>query len=225
MPKKRSHGGEQEYIPAGNGLASGTYASDDGNNEWHRGGKNTTSAPKSHDKTNDKTSKLLKEVLDGIKSYNPEKKIDGGFTIDNKTGKAYKLGEYDGYAVGGYGTEKIVKPEEYNNPNQLRKIIKDYIKENIEVIFEDGACLGGWIPSDDENVNKGNLFLDVSKVSTNKEEVVKWAIIKGEDTITDFKNIEWPSVEQLAKEYGLEKEYEEARKRKLLEREKRENNG
>ncbi len=45
MPKKKSYGGEQEYIPAGNGLASGTYADDSGNNAWHSQGKNTDKAP------------------------------------------------------------------------------------------------------------------------------------------------------------------------------------
>ena len=47
-------------------------------------------------------------MVRGVKSYEPEKGIDGGFTVNTKSGKAYTLGKSDGFAVGGFGTEKIV---------------------------------------------------------------------------------------------------------------------
>ena len=150
-----------------------------------------------------KAYKTAREVFKGIESYNPEEGIDGGFTIGVKEVKTYELGKSDGYAVGGFGTEKIV---EITSKKAVTKAIADYVKENESALKEDGACIGGWIPS--EGDLKGKLVLDVSRVFTDKKEATIWAIKTDQDSITDFKNSDWPTKEDLAKEFKLEKELE-----------------
>lgn len=147
-------------------------------------------------------------VAAGIETYDPLGGIDGGFTLDYSTGGQYVLGESTGYAVGGFGTELIIPPEIYNDPAKLQKAIDDYIEANTEYLKEPGACLGGWVPSEGEHA--GELYLDVSRVTRNRREAADWAIAKGEDSVTDFKAIDWPTTAQLASEYGKEAEYERA---------------
>ena len=119
---------------------------------------------------------------------------EGGFTVDLKTGQAYRLGESDGYAVGGYGTEMIISKSDLKDEKKLAMAMNQYVNENKEKLTNNNEnyCLGGWIPSEDGvGYKQGDLILDVSKVSNSRKEVAIFAISQGEDNITDFKNIDF----------------------------------
>lgn len=157
----------------------------------------------------------------GVKSYDPEHDIDGGFTVDVKNGERRELGKSDGYAVGGFGTEKIVSMEEWNK-NQ-KKIIRDYYKANRKLLDKEDYYLGGWVPTKNSTEDKsivGKVVLDVSKVFENKRDAAKAAIKFDQDSITDFRNIDWPKKEDLAKEFGLEKELAKSKGKRQAERKK-----
>lgn len=157
----------------------------------------------------------------GVREYNPKESIDGGFTVGVHTGESYRLGKSDGYAVGGYGTEKVVDMDEWNKNQE--KVIRDYYRENKDLLDKEGYFLGGWVPNkgstDDPNI-VGKVVLDVSRVFKDKREAAKEAIKYDQDSITDFKGFDWPTKEQLAKEFGLEKELEKSRGKRAAERAK-----
>lgn len=157
-----------------------------------------------------------KSMVEGVKSYNPEKGIDGGFTVNTKNGKAYKLGESDGYAVGGFGTEKVVDSKDFLDAHKRERILRDYYKANKKALSEKGACLGGWVPSEGEL--KGKLVLDVSRVFKSKKEAAYWAVKTDQDSITDFKGFDWPSTKDLVKEFGLEDMAKKSRGMRAAER-------
>lgn len=157
-----------------------------------------------------------KAMVEGVKSYNPEKEIDGGFTVNIKNGKAYIPGESDGYAVGGFGTEKIVDSRDFLDRNKRSQILKDYYKTNRKALSEKGACLGGWVPSSGDL--KGKLVLDVSRVFKSEKEAAKWAVKTDQDSITDFRGSKWPTTKDLVKKYGLEKEAEKSKGKRAAER-------
>ena len=163
-----------------------------------------------------KGAKGEKSMVEGVKSYNPEKGIDGGFTVNTKNGKAYKLGESDGYAVGGFGTEKVVDSKDFLDAHKRERILRDYYKANKKALSEKGACLGGWVPS--EGDLKGKLVLDVSRVFKSKKEAAYWAVKTDQDSITDFKGFDWPSTKDLVKEFGLEDMAKKSRGMRAAER-------
>ena len=163
-----------------------------------------------------KGGKGVGSMVRGVKSYEPEKEIDGGFTVDIKSGKSYTLGKSDGFAVGGFGTEKIVDSKDFLNPKKRNKILKDYYKANKKALLEKGACLGGWVPSSGDL--KGKLVLDVSRVFKSEKEAAKWAVKTYQDSITDFKGFGWPDTKDLVKKYGLEKEAKKSRGKRAAER-------
>lgn len=165
-----------------------------------------------------KGGKGVGSMVRGVKSYEPEKKIDGGFTVDIKSGKSYTLGKSDGFAVGGFGTEKIVDRKDFLNPKKRNKILKDYYKANKKALLEKGACLGGWVPSNDDHPFKGKLILDVTKVFKSEKEAAKWAVKTDQDSITDFKGRGWPETKDLVKKYGLEKEAKKSKGKRAAER-------
>ena len=165
-----------------------------------------------------KGGKGVGSMVRGVKSYEPEKGIDGGFTVDTKSGKAYTLGKSDGFAVGGFGTEKIVDRKDFLNPKKRNKILKDYYKANKKALLEKGACLGGWVPSSDDHPFKGKLILDVTKVFKSEKEAAKWAVKTDQDSITDFKGFGWPETKDLVKKYGLEKEAKKSKGKRAAER-------
>lgn len=165
-----------------------------------------------------KGGKGVGSMVRGVKSYEPEKEIDGGFTVDTKSGKAYTLGKSDGFAVGGFGTEKIVDRKDFLNPKKRNKILKEYYKANKKALLEKGACLGGWVPSSDDHPFKGKLILDVTKVFKSEKEAAKWAVKTDQDSITDFKGRDWPETKDLVKKYGLEKEAKKSKGKRAAER-------
>ena len=165
-----------------------------------------------------KGGKGVGSMVRGVKSYEPEKGIDGGFTVNTKSGKAYTLGKSDGFAVGGFGTEKIVDRKDFLNPKKRNKILKDYYKANKKALLEKGACLGGWVPSNDDHPFKGKLILDVTKVFKSEKEAAKWAVKTDQDSITDFKGRDWPETKDLVKKYGLEKEAKKSKGKRAAER-------
>lgn len=163
-----------------------------------------------------KGGKGVGSMVRGVKSYNPEEEIDGGFTVDTKSGKSYTLGKSEGYAVGGFGTEKIVDSKDFLDPKKRKKILKEYYKENRKALSENGACLGGWVPSSGDL--KGKLVLDVSRVFKSEREAAKWAVKTDQDSITDFKGFGWPDTKDLVKKYGLEDEAKKSRGKRAAER-------
>lgn len=152
----------------------------------------------------------------GIRETDFEHGLDGGFTIDLKNGNSYRLGKSDGYAVGGFGTEGIISLEDWNDKKKREQFKADYIKKNRKVLDKAGMCLGGWVPTSGEL--KGKVVLDVSKVFKDKRQAAIQAIKTDQDSITDFRNIDWPDKESLAKEFGLEKELKKARGIRAAER-------
>lgn len=155
----------------------------------------------------------------GVKSYDPKNNKDGGFTVSLKSGDSRELGKSSGYAVGGYGTEKIVSMKDWNK-NQ-KKIVRDYYKENAKLLKSGDYYLGGWVPTKNSTSDKsivGKVVLDVSRVFENKREAAKTAIKFDQDSITDFKGFDWPTKEQLAKEFGLEKELAKSSGKRQAER-------
>ena len=163
-----------------------------------------------------KGGKGVGAMVRGVKSYNPDEEMDGGFTVNINNGNSYVLGESEGFAVGGFGTEKIVDSKDFLNPKKRMKILRDYYKENEKALKEKGACLGGWVPSSGDL--KGKLVLDVSRVFKSEKEAAKWAVKTDQDSITDFKGVDWPSTKDLVKKYGLEKEAEKSKGMRAAER-------
>lgn len=164
-----------------------------------------------------KGGKGVGAMVRGVRSYNPDEEMDGGFTVNINKGNSYVLGESEGFAVGGFGTEKIVDSKDFLNPKKRMKILRDYYKENEKALKEKGACLGGWVPSSGDL--KGKLVLDVSRVFKSEKEAAKWAVKTDQDSITDFKGKEhWPSTSDLVKKYGLEKEAEKSKGMRAAER-------
>lgn len=155
-------------------------------------------------------------MIKGVKEVDFEAGLDGGFTIDMKTGQSYRLGKSEGYAVGGFGTEAIISLDDWNNKTKRKKFLADYYKKNRKVLEKEGMCLGGWAPSSGEL--KGKVVLDISKVFKDKRDAAKQAIKTDQDSITDFKGFSWPTKEELAKEFGLEKELAKARGLRAKER-------
>ena len=137
MPKKKSHGGEQEYIPAGNGLASGTYASDSGDNEWHKEGKNTASAPLSHikkpkpDKPKEQQN-TSKQDLSEIKK--PENNIQ-----NNIIKSGYKLRDKQ-YAI----DNMLWDESQYDDAEKIVKTYQTPKDKELEKLLDNGgtACFG-----------------------------------------------------------------------------------
>lgn len=160
-------------------------------------------------------------IIKGVRETDFAEGVDGGFTVDLSSGKSYRLGKSEGYAVGGFGTEKIVDMSDWNDKKTRRKILNEYAGENKKALSQEGACLGGWVPTggDDKNII-GKVVLDVSRVFTDKREAAKAAIKTDQDSITDFKGFSWPSKEELAKEFGLEKELAKSRGKRQAERAK-----
>lgn len=156
----------------------------------------------------------------GVREYNPGEGVDGGFTINLDSGESKRLGKSSGYAVGGYGTEKIVSMEDWNKNQE--KIIRDYYKQNKKLLgSKEGYYLGGWVPTKNSTNDKnivGKVVLDVSRVFESKRDAAKEAIKRDQDSITDFKGFDWPTKEQLAKEFGLEKELKKASGKRQAER-------
>lgn len=148
------------------------------------------------------SSKVAKAIAKGIKSYDPSNNIDGGFTVNLKTGKSYELGKTGGFAVGGYAPEKILEKETYENPKKLNEEIKKYTKQNKDVFEDKDICLGGWIPSEGEL--KGKLVLDASRVLKSEREAAIEMVKTDQDSITDFKNSSWPTQDELVDKYNLQ---------------------
>lgn len=157
----------------------------------------------------------------GIREYNPEKDIDGGFTIDLKTGEAKRLGKSTGYAVGGYGTEMVIPMEDWNDKKKRRKLLREYHKENASRLDKEGYYLGGWVPTknstDDPNI-VGKVVLDVSRVFQDKKQAAREAIKTNQDSITGFKEFDWFMTKDLAKEFGMEKAYKKTAGERQIER-------
>ncbi len=168
--------------------------------------------------TSGPSGKASDAIQEGIKSYNPNDNVDGGFTVDMKSGTSYELGKSDGYAVGGYGSEKVLDSDTYNDPKALNKAIKSYIKQNREAFAKEGASLGGWIPSEGEL--KGKLVLDVSRVYKSRQEAAIEMVKTDQDSITDFKGSSWPSQDELVKEFGLEDLQKQSKGQRAKERNK-----
>lgn len=155
----------------------------------------------------------------GVKGYDPKNDIDGGFTVSLNTGDRLELGKAEGYAVGGYGTEKVVSMDDWNKKQS--KIIRDYFKENRKLLENGEYYLGGWVPTKNSTSDKsivGKVVLDVSRVFKDKKEAAKEAIKTDQDSIVDFKAIDWPTKEDLAKEFGLEKELKKYAGKRQAER-------
>ena len=155
----------------------------------------------------------------GVKSYDPKNDIDGGFTISLNTGERKELGKSEGYAVGGFGTEKVVSMEDWQKNQE--QIIKDYYKANRKRLDQGDYYIGGWVPTENSTSDKsivGKVVLDVSKVFKEKKEAAKAAIKFDQDSITDFKGFDWPTKEDLAKEFGLEKELKKSAGKRQAER-------
>lgn len=159
-------------------------------------------------------------MVKGVKSYSPDEGIDGGFTVDLKTGKQYQLGKSEGYAVGGFGTEKVIDMKDFLDVKKRRKILKNYMKDNRKALQQEGACLGGWVPSDESTGIKGKVCLDISRVFKSKKEAAKWAVKTDQDSITDFKGFDWPSTKDLVKEFGLEDMAKKSKGMRAAERKK-----
>ena len=166
-------------------------------------------------------SLAMGRAVKGVREYDPENDIDGGFTVDMKSGKSYRLGESEGYAVGGFGTEKVVDMKDWENPKKRDEIVRAYYKENKKVLDKEGFCLGGWVPTKNSTEDKGivgKVVLDVSRVYKSKRAAARQAIKTDQDSITDFKNFDWPTKKQLAEEFGLEKELAKASGKRAKER-------
>lgn len=160
-------------------------------------------------------------MIKGVREADFKQGIDGGFTVELSSGKSYRLGKSEGYAVGGFGTEKVVDMKDWNDKSKRRKILNDYLKENKKALSQEGACLGGWVPtSGDDKSIIGKVVLDVSRVYKDKKEAAKAAIKTDQDSITDFKGFSWPTKQELAKEFGLEKELKKASGKRQAERNK-----
>lgn len=155
-------------------------------------------------------------MIKGVRELDYKKKNDGGFTIDLNTGKSYRLGKDDGYAVGGFGTEGIIDLKDWENPTKRQKFLADYLEKNRKVLSKDGMHLGGWAPSSGEL--KGKVCLDVSKVFKDKKQAAIQAMKTDQDSITDFRGFDWPETKDLVKEFGLEKEYKKYKGLRAKER-------
>lgn len=157
----------------------------------------------------------------GVREYSPDDDMDGGFTVSLKTGESKRLGKSTGYAVGGYGTEMIVSMEDWEKDKD--RIIDEYYKNNRKALDKDGYYLGGWVPTknstDDPNI-VGKVVLDVSRVFEDRKKAAVEMIKRDQDSITDFKNIDWPTKQQLAKEYGLEDLLKKSEGKRQAERSK-----
>lgn len=138
----------------------------------------------------------------------------GGFTVDNQ-GKFYDLGKTNGFAVGGFGTERSCSEAEWNNSRKKMKFLRDYIKENSSALQKEGNCLGGW-------KDGGKVYLDVSRVFKSEKEALREAMKTDQDAITDFKKSDFPRTKDLVKKYGLEKEYKQYKGIRKAERAKAE---
>lgn len=163
----------------------------------------------------------MSRAVKGVKEYDPKNDIDGGFTVDLKTGESKRLGKSEGYAVGGYGTEMVVSMEDWNKNKD--RIVKEYFAKNRKKLQQDGYYLGGWVPTKNSTSDKsivGKVVLDVSRVFTDRKQAAREAIRTDQDSITDFKGFDWPTKEQLAKEFGLEKELKKASGKRASERAK-----
>lgn len=161
-------------------------------------------------------------AIKGVREYSPEEGNDGGFTISLSSGDSRRLGKSDGYAVGGYGTEKIVSMEDWNKNSE--RIIKEYYKENRKLLDKDGYYLGGWVPtanSTDDKSIVGKVVLDVSRVFSDKKTATREAIRTDQDSITDFKGFDWPKTKDLAKEFKMEKELAKSAGKRAEERAKK----
>lgn len=152
----------------------------------------------------------------GVRETDFENELDGGFTVDLKTGNSYRLGKSEGYAVGGFGTEGIISLEDWNDKTKRERFKADYIKKNRKVLDKPGMCLGGWAPTSGDL--KGKVVLDVSKVFKNKRDAAIQAMRTDQDSITAFKEFDWPETKDLVKEFGLEKEYKKYKGLRAKER-------
>jgi hypothetical protein len=87
---------------------------------------------------------------------------DGGFTVDPRTGKDIK----EGYAVAIYPDRSREIPATAVN----RKVIQDYAKSNQDLLSQQGNMMGGWHDPD-----SGNVWLDVSRVTSDRMEAIDLA--------------------------------------------------
>jgi hypothetical protein len=71
---------------------------------------------------------------------------------------------------------------------QLKYIIKDYIKENKFNFNHKNICFGAWVEKD--NDNDKTLFLDFSEVLQDKSEALKRGKERGEKAIFDLSTFE-----------------------------------
>jgi len=87
---------------------------------------------------------------------------DGGFTVDPRTGKDIK----EGFAVAIYPD----RSRELQHTKVNRDSIRKYADDNSDLLSQEGNMMGGWHDPD-----TGNVWLDVSRVTTNRREAIDLA--------------------------------------------------
>lgn len=87
---------------------------------------------------------------------------DGGFTVDPRTGKDIK----EGFAVAMFPE----RSREIPHKDVDREALQKYTKDNADVLSQPGNMMGGWHDPD-----SGTVWLDVSKVTTDKREAIDLA--------------------------------------------------
>lgn len=159
-------------------------------------------------------TRLRGRMTKGISEREYLHNIDGGFTIKTDTGETLRLGESNGYAVGGYGSEKVVSIEDWNKNKD--KIVGDYYAKNHDKLDQEGYYLGGWTPA--RGKDRGKVFLDVSKVFKTEREAAKAMVETDQDAITDFKGFRFPKQDELVEKYGLQELQKKNKGKRAAER-------
>lgn len=87
---------------------------------------------------------------------------DGGFTVNPRNGKDVNTG----FAVAIYPERSKEIPHEIVNKDTIHQ----YVSDNKDLLRQDGNMVGGWHDPD-----SGNVWLDVSRVTGNKQEAIDLA--------------------------------------------------
>lgn len=127
----------------------------------------------------------------------------GGFTVSTQ-GDFKELGSAKGFGVGGFGTERSITVDEWNNSNKRRAFIRKYLEENRATFEKDPERnhFGGW-------EEEGRVYLDVTRIFKSQKQAATEAAKTHQDAITDFsKTYEsgkaFPRTKDLVKKYGLQ---------------------
>lgn len=127
----------------------------------------------------------------------------GGFTVSTQ-GDFKELGSAKGFGVGGFGTERSITVDEWNNSNKRRAFIRKYLEENRATFESDPERnhFGGW-------EEEGRVYLDVTRIFKSQKQAATEAAKTHQDAITDFsKTYEsgkaFPRTKDLVKKYGLQ---------------------